>query len=150
MDERRQRGSDFAASVKPGRTMNFKDWNEAHQHGSNALEHADAFWAFQKENGHKLAAERKTQTKAIAIAATPFSSLDASTIPPRRFVYGRHLIRQFVSTTFAPGGVGKSSLGFAEALAMASGRPLLGVEPAGRLRVWIWNGEDPFEELQRR
>lgn len=33
---------------------------------------------------------------------------------------------------------------------MTSGRPLLGDNPAHPLRVWLWNGEDPSEELQRR
>jgi RecA-family ATPase len=70
--------------------------------------------------------------------------------PAAQFVYGKHLIRKFLSTTAAPGGVGKSSLGFAEALAMTSGKPLLGITPSQRLRVWLWNGEDPLEELQRR
>ena len=32
---------------------------------------------------------------------------------------------------------------------MASGKPLLGVEPRGQFRVWYWNGEDPYEELER-
>ena len=33
---------------------------------------------------------------------------------------------------------------------MASGKPLLGVQPEGLLRVRIWNGEDPRIELERR
>ncbi len=33
---------------------------------------------------------------------------------------------------------------------MASGRPLLGIAPAERARVWIWDGEDPRDELDRR
>jgi hypothetical protein len=33
---------------------------------------------------------------------------------------------------------------------MASGKPLLGVRPSQRSRVWLWNGEDPLEEMQRR
>lgn len=33
---------------------------------------------------------------------------------------------------------------------MATGRPLLGITPAQRARVWIWNGEDPAEEIDRR
>src|SRR5262249_6129082 len=35
-------------------------------------------------------------------------------------------------------------------LAMASGKALLGVTPTERARVWIWNGEDPRDELDRR
>ncbi len=80
----------------------------------------------------------------------PFVWRDPSTMPRRQWVYGRHLIRKFVSATFAPGGVGKSALVLAEAMAMASGKPLLGIQPRERLRVGYWNGEDPFEETERR
>jgi len=75
---------------------------------------------------------------------------DPATMPRRQFPYGRHLIRKFVSATFAPGGVGKSSLVMGEAQAMASGKPLLGIKPRERLRVGYWNGEDPLEETERR
>ncbi len=33
---------------------------------------------------------------------------------------------------------------------MATGKPLLGDEPPKPLRVWVWNGEDPREEIERR
>jgi hypothetical protein len=84
------------------------------------------------------------------IRATPFRWRTPSEIPVRQFVYGRHLIRRFLSTTVAPGGVGKSSLVLVEALAMVTGRPLLGIHPSERLRVWYWCGEDPLEEIERR
>ncbi|MDP4022062.1 AAA family ATPase [Methylobacterium sp. NEAU 140] len=84
------------------------------------------------------------------VAATPFRWGDPARIPRREWLYGRALIRRFMSVLVAPGGVGKSSLTIVEALAMASGRPLLGAEPVGRLRVWLWNGEDPRDELERR
>jgi RecA-family ATPase len=84
------------------------------------------------------------------VSATPFKWTDPRKIQPREWVYGFHYIRQFVSTTVAPGGVGKSSLSIVEALAMATGRPLLGITPNERTKVWLWNGEDPLEELQRR
>ena len=50
----------------------------------------------------------------------------------------------------APGGVGKSSLALVEAVAMASGRNLLGIEPLKPLKVWYVNLEDPREEIERR
>ena len=81
---------------------------------------------------------------------TEFVWRDPSTIPPRPWVYGRHLIRKQVSVTVAPGGVGKSSLTICEALAMASGRELLGDWTAPRLKVWIFNLEDPRDEMDRR
>jgi RecA-family ATPase len=52
--------------------------------------------------------------------------------------------------TVAPGGTGKSSVIAVEALAMATGRTLLQDKPHHRARVWLWNGEDPADELQRR
>jgi hypothetical protein len=82
---------------------------------------------------------------------SPFAWGDGpSAIPRRQWVYGRHYIRKFVSATFSPGGVGKSSLVITEAMAMASNRRLLGPSPGQRYRVAYWNGEDPLEETQRR
>lgn len=84
------------------------------------------------------------------VKATAFQWVDAKSIPPREWIYGRHYIRKFVSSTVAPGGIGKSSLGIAEALAISTGRPLLGVAVDERANVWLWNGEDPQDELDRR
>lgn len=87
---------------------------------------------------------------AAGIKATPFSFPDPAALPRRQWLYGGHYIRKFVSATVAPSGVGKSSLEIVEALCMASGKPLLGVQPKGQFRVWMWNGEDPRDELERR
>lgn len=86
----------------------------------------------------------------VVITATPFAWRDPSTIPLREWLYGRLLIRKFVTATVAPGGVGKSSLVAAEAVAQVTGRDLLGVTPAKALRVWLWNLEDPQEETERK
>jgi RecA-family ATPase len=48
------------------------------------------------------------------------------------------------------GGIGKTSLQIVEALAIVTGRPLLGEEVKERTNVWIVNLEDPLEEIQRR
>lgn len=109
--------------------------------------------------GSSGAAARETQVSAgqpegaapsHLIEATPFGWPAPASIPPREWLYGRHLIRRFVAVTVAPGGVGKSSLAIADALAMASGRDLLGSAPSGALRVWVFNGEDPADEIDRR
>ena len=71
-------------------------------------------------------------------------------LPPRQWIYGRHLIRKFVSVTVAPGGLGKSSLLIGDAIAMATGKPIMGQAVYGKSRVCLWNLEDPLEELQRR
>ena len=85
------------------------------------------------------------------IKATPFVWRDPSLIPPRKWLYGTHLIRKFLSLDIAPGGLGKSSVKIVEALAMASNVVLLG-KPVheGPHRVWLYNLEDPAEETERR
>ncbi len=85
-----------------------------------------------------------------SIRATPFVWIDPKAIPRRRWLYGRHYIRRYPTATVAPGGLGKTSLVLVEALAMVTGKPLLGVPVPEKLRVWIWNGEDPREEIERR
>lgn len=85
-----------------------------------------------------------------AIEALPFHWIDPAGIPPRRWLYGKHLIRGFVSATVAPGGVGKSALTMAEGVAIATGRPILGITPAEQVPVWLLNLEDPMDELYRR
>ena len=84
------------------------------------------------------------------IKANPFIWQDPKTIPPREWLYGRHFARKYLSTTIAPGGVGKSALLTVELLAMATGKNLLGELPKRPLRAWYWNGEDPMDDLQRR
>ncbi len=80
----------------------------------------------------------------------PYEPVDATKIPMRQWLYGTSYIRKFIGLTAATGGAGKSSLILVECVAMACGKDLLGVEPAEKLRVLYWNGEDPLEELERR
>jgi hypothetical protein len=83
--------------------------------------------------------------------ATPYVWLSPEAIPRREWLYSNHLIRGYVSATVAAGGVGKSALKISEALAMVSGKDLLGAGIRNApLRVWLWNLEDPRDELQRR
>ncbi len=91
------------------------------------------------------------QAAPRTMAATPFVWRDERTIEPRRWLYGKHLLRKFLSVDVAAGGIGKSSVKVVEALAMTSGRALLRKEcPEGPLRVWLYNLEDPHEETERR
>jgi hypothetical protein len=85
------------------------------------------------------------------IRATAFTWRDEADLPPRRWLYGKHLLRKFLSVDVAAGGVGKSSVKIGEALAMASGRDLYGKEmPEAPLTVWLYNLEDPADETERR
>lgn len=85
------------------------------------------------------------------IVATPFEWRSEAEIPPRKWLYGKHLLRRFVSVDVAAGGTGKSSVKIGEAMAMAAGRNLYGPEiHDGPLTVWLYNLEDPAEEIERR
>ena len=103
-------------------------------------------WLSQKL-GRKPDAKERTDAD---VTPTPYAWIDPAKVPRRSWLYAPHYVRQFVSLTVSTGGVGKSSLIVVEALAMASGRPLLKLKAEGPFRVWYWNGEDPMEELQRR
>lgn len=81
---------------------------------------------------------------------TPFIWKDPSSLPRRPWIYGRHLLRNQVAVTVAPGGVGKSSLTIVEGLAMVSERELLGEWMAKGLNVWLYNLEDPRDEMNLR
>src|SRR5690606_37793518 len=84
------------------------------------------------------------------IYATPIKWIDPKTLPRREFAFGSHYIRKYVSVTVSPGGLGKTSNSIVEALSMASGRILTGTKPPGRLRAWLFNAEDPRDEMERR
>lgn len=71
-------------------------------------------------------------------------------LPQLEFVYGKTRVRKYISTLFAPGGGGKSSLLVAEALDMVTGRDLLGVGHKKKIRVWYINTEDPPDLIQRQ
>lgn len=86
----------------------------------------------------------------LRVVASGFSANDMRAVEPRQWLYGKHLIRGYVSATVSPGGVGKTTLELIEAIALATARPLLGVPVRERVRVWHYNLEDPRDELMRR
>jgi len=99
-----------------------------------------------------------SSSAAAGILATPFLDwTDETALPRRQWLYGSHLLRGRVSVDVAAGGVGKSALKIGEALAMASGKPLLGhqigradLPGSSPLRVWLYNLEDDADELLLR
>lgn len=106
----------------------------------------------ERQNAEKKAAAEKTAAENTRIEALlqPYAFTDIDQLPPRQFEYGRAYLRSAVSLLGAFGGRGKSLLLITEALAMASGKALLGVTPTHKLRVLLWNGEDTLDELKRR
>ena len=95
----------------------------------------------------------------IPFPATPLSSLDLDNIPPREWLYGRELLRGFVSVMGSPGGVGKTAYTLSAGFSVACNRSLLApplTVPGPFLRVhkagpvWFYNLEDPSDEMRRR
>jgi len=86
-----------------------------------------------------------------AIHATPYRWPDPRSLPTRQWLLGHWLLRGEVTAIIAPGGTGKSTIGMAMALSLASGQPLLGKPlPSGPQSAWIYNLEDSQDELERQ
>jgi RecA-family ATPase len=94
-------------------------------------------------------AKKETPTRGL-IHAIPFRAFDEAKLPPREWLYASHYQRGQVTATIGPGGAGKSSVDLVEGIAMATARNLLGEQPTLRCRVWIHNGDDDREEMNRR
>ena len=115
------------------------------------------------EWNEEAGAERAKAAAAEAEAAKGFKatalrSRDLNAIKPRPWIYGRELVRGFVSVLGSPGGTGKTAFVIAVALSIATGRSLLSclktidtyktVHKSGA--VWLYNLEDPADEMDRR
>ncbi len=81
---------------------------------------------------------------------TAYDMFDENSVAPRHWLYGRHYLRKFVSVLASAGGIGKTSMQIVEALALCTGRPLLGETVHEPCKVWLINLEDPMDEMQRR
>lgn len=73
-----------------------------------------------------------------------------ASLPRQDWLYAHHYLRGSVSATIADGGTGKSTLVIAEAIAMATGRNLLGVVVPKPLSVMYLNLEESAEQIARR
>jgi hypothetical protein len=84
------------------------------------------------------------QENNVPISPTRYVARDFSKISRRQWLYGQHYIRQYVTGTVAPGGMGKTAEAIAEAISMVVEKDLLNSNaPVKRSRVWYINGEDP-------
>lgn len=119
------------------------DVNEAYLHGRGTdLSRKEVLATY----GSSPAASRDS----VSFEPSPFVWREPKTIPPRDWIYGRHLLRRHVSATIASGAVGKTSLKIVQALALATGRDLLGQGVPERACVWLFNLEDDRDEIDRR
>jgi uncharacterized protein YutD len=78
------------------------------------------------------------------------ADLDIENTPPRDWLMEGRYVGGYITATIAPGGSSKSTLGFLEALAIATGKSLTGLEVKQRAPVWVYNTEDPLDELKMR
>lgn len=98
----------------------------------------------------RLASAEVIEGAPPLVSATPYKCRDPRSIPQRPWIYGRQFLRGSLSVIVAPGAVGKTSLLTGSALAMVTGRALLGKTVwDGPMRVWLWNLEDSQDELSR-
>jgi hypothetical protein len=89
-------------------------------------------------------------TPTLGLRTTPHDFPDEKTLAQWQWLYGRHLLRGAVVGTAAAGGTGKTMLSIAEALAMASGKDLLGQGvPMGPQRVLLINLEDNRNSIDK-
>lgn len=85
----------------------------------------------------------------LELLPLPYGGMLGATLPRREFLCGPAFQRKHMTLTVAPAGVGKTSLTIAEAVHMAAGRELF-APIAGPTRVWLFNGEETRDELERR
>ncbi len=83
------------------------------------------------------------------ISPTPYVLPSVDSIVPRQFLCGPAFQEGQVSLTIAAGGVGKTTLCIAEAVAMAGGFSLFENQPS-KLKVWFISAEEDQHEMGRR
>ncbi len=85
------------------------------------------------------------------IKATPYDWPNPKKLPRRLWLFGHWLLVGEITLMIAPGGAGKSTIATDIALALASGRELLGKQLyRGPQNVWLYNLEDGRTELERQ
>ena len=118
----------------------------AYAYGTKAAG-SDAGCPFSPTEGQDLlfpeAAKRRPM---VATRASAF----VDDMPPRPWLLGVDYILGFITGTISQGGAGKSMLTMLEAMAVVTGRDLTGAAPKMRAPAWIYNTEDPSDELGRR
>jgi RecA-family ATPase len=94
---------------------------------------------------HRAKAEPKPRLPAVLDAGD-----DIELPPPRAWLLGNVFCREFLSSLFGDGGIGKTALRYAQYLSLATGRSLTGEHVFQRCRVLIVSLEDNDAELRRR
>jgi hypothetical protein len=93
--------------------------------------------------------EQENLEFAANLLPSAYAGGAGASLPRRAFLAGAAFQSRHVTLTVAPAGVGKTSLTIAEAVHIAAGRALF-APIAGPTKVWLFNGEESRDELERR
>lgn len=89
------------------------------------------------------------RSSALEVFPLPYVGSRGANLPRREFLCGPAFQRKHMTLTVAPAGVGKTSLTIAEAVHIAAGKEFFA--PIARpTKVWLFNGEEARDELERR
>ena len=91
-----------------------------------------------------------SQDAGILLPFKPWAPMDLARIPAPTFVYSDFYASGYTSLTVAPPKVGKSMLGMAEGIDMATGRGILTGVQREPLRVVYYNAEDDQDVINSR
>lgn len=86
----------------------------------------------------------------VEVQASKIHEARFDLIKPRDWIMQDRYLGGFISVVISPGGVGKSTLSMLDAIAIASGKPLTGFPIKKPGAAWVYNTEDPHDELVRR
>jgi len=86
----------------------------------------------------------------VQVQAEFVDEISFASIKARDWIMQDRYIGGFISVVISPGGVGKSTYSMLDAIAIASGKPLTGFEVRRPGAAWVYNTEDPRDELARR
>jgi hypothetical protein len=106
-------------------------------------------WTPEEENQFREMTDQE-RDEVEPLLFEPWGCRDLAAIPYPEFVYSDFYARGYTSVTLAPPKVGKSMLGLAEALDMASGRGILTGCEREKLRVLYYNAEDDQAVIDSR
>lgn len=121
-------------------------WNENVEDLINSA--YSKFYKHRDEQFVELSDEEKAAIPAALFK--PWVRKDLTKIPYPEFVYSDFYARGYTSVTLAPPKVGKSMLGLAEAIDMATGRGFLTGQPREKQKVVYFNAEDDQDVIDSR
>ena len=107
-------------------------------------------YAYAKDRPGNATPEALFPTQLSTPSIRCAAEIQPDKIPPREWILGNRYLAGYVTVTIAPGGVGKSLFTILEGLSIAANQQLTYDEVKLPGAVWLYNAEDPFDELERR